>query len=118
MSEYDCVGVTSEYLESLKNKIDELEQQNKELGENEQHYKKVYLEELALKSKVEQQKAELREFILSKLSEAWSKMGDTGSSDYMSKLNDENYWFGYFSALENAQDIIDKYKQQEERDEV
>ena len=71
-----------------------------------------YLDEL------EQQKAELMEFISSKLSEAWSKMGDTGSSDYMSKLNDENYWFGYFSALENAQDIIDKYKQQEERDEV
>ena len=33
MSEYDCVGVTSEYLESLKNKIEELEQQNKELVE-------------------------------------------------------------------------------------
>ena len=97
--------------EKMLNYIEELEQQNKELGENEQHYKKVYLEELALKSKVEQQKAELMEFISSKLSEAWSKMGDTGSSDYMSKLNDENYWFGYFSALENAQDIIDKYKQ-------
>ena len=26
MSEYDCVGVTSEYLDSLKNKIEELEQ--------------------------------------------------------------------------------------------
>ena len=33
MSEYDCVGVTSEYLKSLKNKIAELEQQNKELIE-------------------------------------------------------------------------------------
>ena len=64
---------------------------------------------------LEQQKAELMEFISSKLSEAWSKMGDTGSSDYMSKLNDENYWFGYFSALDNAQDILNKYKQQEER---
>ena len=31
MSEYDCVGVTSEYLESLKNKIEELEQQKAEL---------------------------------------------------------------------------------------
>ena len=31
MSEYDCVGVTSEYLESLKNKITELEQQKAEL---------------------------------------------------------------------------------------
>ena len=67
--------------------------------------------------KLEQQKEELREFISSKLSEAWSKMGDTGSSDYMSKLNDENYWFGYFSALDNAQDILNKYKQREERDE-
>lgn len=45
--------------EKMLNYIEELEQQNKELGENEQHYKKVYLEELALKSKVEQQKAEL-----------------------------------------------------------
>ena len=33
MSEYDCVGVTSEYLNSLKNKIEEFEQQNKELIE-------------------------------------------------------------------------------------
>ena len=47
--------------EKMLNYIEELEQQNKELGENEQHYKKVYLEELALKSKVEQQKAELVE---------------------------------------------------------
>ena len=31
MSEYDCVGVTSEYLESLKNKIIKLEQQKEEL---------------------------------------------------------------------------------------
>ena len=31
MSEYDCVGVTSEYLDSLKNKIAELEQQKTEL---------------------------------------------------------------------------------------
>ena len=31
MSEYDCVGVTSEYLESLKNKIIKLEQQKAEL---------------------------------------------------------------------------------------
>ena len=47
--------------EKMLNYIEELEQQNKELGEDEQHYKKVYLEELALKSKVEQQKAELVE---------------------------------------------------------
>ena len=33
MSEYDCVGVTSEYLDSLKNKIAELEQQKAELIE-------------------------------------------------------------------------------------
>ena len=33
MSEYDCVGVTSEYLESLKNKITELEKQKAELVE-------------------------------------------------------------------------------------
>ena len=80
--------------------------------EEEANSLEIQLSELQEKyDELEQQKAELREFILSKLSEAWSKMGDTGSSDYMSKLNDENYWFGYFSALENAQDIIDKYKQ-------
>ena len=33
MSEYDCVGVTSEYLDSLKNKIIKLEQQKAELIE-------------------------------------------------------------------------------------
>ena len=33
MSEYDCVGVTSEYLESLKNKIEELEQQKEQMLE-------------------------------------------------------------------------------------
>lgn len=33
MSEYDCIGVTSEYLETLKNKIKELEQQKAELIE-------------------------------------------------------------------------------------
>ena len=31
MSEYDCIGVSSEYLETLKNKIEELEQQEAEL---------------------------------------------------------------------------------------
>lgn len=31
MSEYDCIGITSEYLDSLKNKINELEQQKAEL---------------------------------------------------------------------------------------
>ena len=31
MSEYDCIGVSSEYLETLKNKIKELEQQKAEL---------------------------------------------------------------------------------------
>ena len=84
---------------------DDIRRLNKEV-----EYLETRIEEL------EQQKAELMEFISSKLSEAWSKMGDTGSSDYMSKLNDENYWFGYFSALDNAQDILNKYKQQEERD--
>lgn len=83
---------------------DDIRRLNKEV-----EYLETRIEEL------EKQKEELMEFISSKLSEAWSKMGDTGSSDYMSKLNDENYWFGYFSALDNAQDILNKYKQQEER---
>ena len=34
------------------NRLEKLEQQNKELKENEQHYKKAYLEELALKSRL------------------------------------------------------------------
>ena len=47
----------------------------------------IQLSELQEKyDELKQQKEELREFISSKLSEAWSKMGDTGSSDYMSKL--------------------------------
>lgn len=36
--------------------------------------------------------------------EAWDKMGDTGNYDYTTekmKWNEENYWFGYFQALEN-----------------
>jgi hypothetical protein len=36
--------------------------------------------------------------------EAWDKMGDTGNYDYATdknNWNEENYWFGYFRALEN-----------------
>ena len=97
--------------------ISELEQQNMQLqteyNESRKYNSKLAqdnLEFIKENATLKQQKEELREFISSKLSEAWSKMGDTGSSDYMSKLNDENYWFGYFSALDDAQDILDKYK--------
>ena len=110
-------GLTQQELlktnKELANKIIELEQQKNTLEQYLRIEKEVSNETI---KELEQQKAELMEFISSKLSEAWSKMGDTGSSDYMSKLNDENYWFGYFSALDNAQDILNKYKQQEERD--
>ena len=61
MSEYDCVGVTSECLDSLKNKIAELEQQLREEKENHIHFKNCWLEELKLKHELEQQKAELIE---------------------------------------------------------
>ena len=56
MSEYDCVGVTSEYLDSLKNKIIELEHQVRDSAEA-----------LTLcwseKRELEQQKAELMKII-------------------------------------------------------
>ena len=104
-------GLTQQELlktnKELAIKIIELEQQKNTLEQYLRIEKEVSNETI---KELEQQKEELMEFISSKLSEAWSKMGDTGSSDYMSKLNDENYWFGYFSALENAQDILNKYK--------
>ena len=50
MSEYDCVGVTSEYLDSLKNKITELEQQKAELIE--------LLSDIAHFTKIESKKAQ------------------------------------------------------------
>lgn len=46
MSEYDCVGVTSEYLDSLKNKITELEQQKAELIEFVKNIEDTNLDEL------------------------------------------------------------------------
>lgn len=37
---------------------------------------------------------------------AWDKIGDTGNYDYATEKmnwNEENYWFGYFRALERLE---------------
>ena len=84
MSEYDCVGVTSEYLESLKNKIEELEQDIEEYErrlsvsnetidiyekfvkhvetQRDDLYQELQSNEMLI-NELEQQKAELMEFI-------------------------------------------------------
>lgn len=39
--------------------------------------------------------------------EAWNKMGDTGAKDYWEKATeDEIWWFGRFSILEDLEDLI------------
>lgn len=47
---------------------------------------------------------EVQEWIETQRQEAWDKMGDTGNHDYTTEkmnYNEENYWFGYYRALEN-----------------
>ena len=61
MSEYDCIGITSEYLKSLKNKIEELEQQIAQLQELQKQKSIIKLCEKL--DKAEQQNKEMREFI-------------------------------------------------------
>lgn len=51
---------------------------------------------------------EIKDFIRNKSKESWNKMGDTGSNSYI--LNEESYWYGYYNALEEIEDIINKYK--------
>ena len=46
----------------------------------------------------------LLEIINEMQDKAWGLMGDTGSDDY--KCNQENFFFGYYRALEDIEDII------------
>ena len=46
----------------------------------------------------------LKEWITKELDLAWSKMGSTGAYDY--KINMENFWFGYFRALEDIATLM------------
>ena len=63
MSDYDCVGVTSDYLNSLKNKITELEQQNKYLTEQNKAFQEEYNTSGDIIRELRQQNKELIEFI-------------------------------------------------------
>lgn len=48
----------------------------------------------------------LSEYVERKQQEAWDKMGDTGNYDYVTEKmnwNEENFWFGYFRALEDLE---------------
>lgn len=48
----------------------------------------------------------LSEYVERKQNEAWDKMGDTGNYDYATEKmnwNEENFWFGYFRALEDLE---------------
>jgi len=49
----------------------------------------------------------LSEYIARKEQEAWNKMGDTGNYYYASEKmnwNEENFWFGYYRALEDLEE--------------
>ena len=73
MSEYDCVGVTSEYLDSLKNKIEELEQKVKEKDSIISDLHELKSEKFKMLKKIselEQQKAELIQAIESALNKS------------------------------------------------
>ena len=48
----------------------------------------------------------LKDWIEKHQQEAWNKMGDPGNDDYTTdkmNWNEENYWLGYFIALENLE---------------
>ena len=52
-------------------------------------------------------KIALSEYVKKKQEEAWDKMGDTGNYDYGTEKmnwNEENFWFGYYRALEDLED--------------
>ena len=44
--------------------------------------------------------------IKQKMSYAWDRMGDSGSDEYIANINKENYWLGYYRALEDIEDFI------------
>lgn len=48
----------------------------------------------------------INSFIEAKMTEAWAKMGDTGSYDY--EINEENFWFGYYRALEDLESFMER----------
>ena len=40
------------------------------------------------------------------MDDSWNKMGDTGSTNYV--VNQESYNFGYYRALEDVLDFIER----------
>ena len=62
---------------------------------------------LELKAEIER----LKEVIDKRMQKAWDKMGDTGNDDYATdkmNWNEENFWFGYFRALEELDSQLTK----------
>jgi len=53
---------------------------------------------------MESKLTKLAEYIQTKLEESWTKMGSTGSEDYV--INDQSYWFGYYRAMENIEALL------------
>jgi len=45
----------------------------------------------------------IEEWLDEKQQKAWDKMGSTGSDEYMDSLDEENFWFGYYRALEDIE---------------
>lgn len=53
----------------------------------------------------------LPKFVDAEKQKAWDKMGDTGSQQYCTdgmQWNEENYWFGYFRAMEEIEAKLEK----------
>lgn len=67
-----------------------------------------YIDEVKAKIEAESQALSMsgvsdlvRDWVEKHQREAWNKMGDTGNDQYQENINQENYWFGYFRALED-----------------
>lgn len=49
---------------------------------------------------------EIHKSINEELKKSWDKMGDTGSEQYQELLNEENFHFGKYRALEDLNDMF------------
>ena len=53
----------------------------------------------------------IADFVEKKYNENWDKMGNTGDENYCTpkmNWNEENYYFGYFRAMEDIKSILEK----------
>ena len=107
MSEYDCVGVTSEYLDSLKNKIAELEQHKNTLEQYLRIEKEVSNETI---KELEQQKAELIEALSNERDKLYNNLpsGDIKAWDLLIVIKNH---------ISNIDELLCEHTE-EERDEL